>query len=55
MPGNVRAMTTAPELDETDKSVLVALLHQVIARRPGSAFGTREPLTGNPLQARATL
>jgi hypothetical protein len=34
MPGNVRAMTTAPELDETDKAVLVALLRQVIATDP---------------------
>jgi len=27
-------MTTAPELDDTDKALLVALLHQVIAADP---------------------
>jgi hypothetical protein len=27
-------MTTAPELDDADKAVLVALLHQVIAADP---------------------
>jgi hypothetical protein len=27
-------MTTAPELDDTDKAVLAALLHQVIAADP---------------------